>query len=111
MEKYAAFYSCNLTDFYSFASNFLNQLQAEVLVHGNITSVESKEISRKVLSILQFHSLAVSQSPNKFIVKLENQKEYIFRQHSLNNNKNEINSAVENIYIVTKNIGFFNLNR
>jgi secreted Zn-dependent insulinase-like peptidase len=100
VEKFRALEEATLADFRSFASSMVKTLKAQVLVHGNITAEETALLTAKISENLPFKTLPSSQAPVRRVVQLEESAGYVFRQHAALNNPNEVNSAVENIYMV-----------
>ena len=99
-EKYAALSSSSIADFHSFSALLLRQMKADVMVHGNATEAEAKELSASVTESLCFLPLSSSQEPVRRVVSLPMGKEFIYRQHSKTLNPKEPNSAVEMFLIV-----------
>lgn len=100
VEKYRALESATKADFFSFCSNFVKNLRAQVLVHGNATANDATALTALISAKLPFKALPASQLPVRRVVNVSPGSSVIFRQHSVQNNPNEINSAVENIYLV-----------
>eukprot|EP01034_Spumella_vulgaris_P021908 gene21909-27985_t len=101
-EKYTALKASSIADFISFVATFLRSLKAEVLVYGNATKEEAVALSTSVLDILKFDSLPSSQEHLRRSVQLAPGTEYVLRGHSKDNNPNEVNSGIENIYLVDR---------
>jgi len=98
-EKYHALKPSTLSDLLSFANVFLRSVKAELLVHGNFLPDESTGFANSIRSILRFSPLPLSQEPIRRVVRLA-AGDYVFRQFSKHTNPKEVNSAVENIYLV-----------
>jgi insulysin len=99
-EKYAALEAATLSDFLSFVRMFVQSLKAQVLVLGNITPAQSQELTSAILEKLPFSACAHAQVPHRRVVSLVPGTTYVYRQHAAQNNPAELNSAVENIYLV-----------
>lgn len=99
-EKYAALESASLSDFTAFVSSLVKVFRAQVLVHGNVTAAEAQALTALITEKLPFKALPFSQVPARRVVSLAPGGSYLYRQHSLQNNPNEQNSAVENVYLV-----------
>jgi insulysin len=100
VEKHAALEGACLADFQSFASTFLKSLRAETLVHGNATEAEAEELTKLTMSHLGNAALPSSQDRSKRMVTLQPGTQYVYRQHCKDHNPKEVNSAVENIYLI-----------
>ena len=99
-EKYAALTASSLSDFHTFSAQFVRQMKADVLVHGNATAEEAKVLTASIVAALDFLPLSLSQEPLRRNVCLAKGTEYIYRQHSKTMNAKEPNSAVEVILFV-----------
>lgn len=100
VEKYNALKAATLTDFTSFVSTLIKVFRAQVLVHGNITAAETSALTQLITTKLPFQALPISQVPLRRVVQLMPGSSFVYRQHSAQNNPAELNSAVENIYMV-----------
>ena len=94
-EKYTALNTSTLADFHCFSAQLLRQMRAEVMVHGNATDSEAKELSASVTQSLSFLPLPSSHEPIRRLANISEGKEYIYRQHSRTMNPKEPNSAIE----------------
>ena len=99
-EKYAALETASLADFTSFVSSLVKVFRAQVLVHGNITASEARALTALITEKLPFRALPHSQVPARRVAVLAPGSSYVYRQHALQTNPQEQNSAVENIYMV-----------
>ena len=99
-EKYTALETATLEDFTRFVSSLLKLLKAQVLVHGNATAAEAAALTQLVCEKLPFKPLPHSLVPQRRVVQLQPGGSYLYRQHAAQNNPNEINSAIENIYMI-----------
>lgn len=68
---------------------------------GNITQAEAKQISDTLADKLNHVTLPSSQESSKRMVALSPGMTYVYRQSAMTHNPAEVNSAVENSYIVT----------
>ena len=100
VEKYRALECATQADFFSFCANFVKNLRAQVLVHGNATTADATALTAAISMKLPFKALPASQLPVRRVVELSPGTSVTFRQHSAQNNPNELNSAVENIYLI-----------
>ena len=87
------------------ASHHQPNNQSQVLIHGNATAAEAKDLTQLILSKIPFNTLPHSQVPIRRLVRLKEGTTYLYRQHAANANPNEVNSATENIYMVGQSHG------
>ena len=99
-EKHAALSSATLNEFHAFCSILIRNISAECLIHGNAIEDEAKKIAADVMSIIGGSGISWNLEPCRRVVSLESGIQYTYRQHCLRFNKNEENSAIENIYII-----------
>lgn len=104
VEKHAALVDADIHDLQSFASRFIKHLKAEVLVHGNVTAEEAKTLAA-LTDAVGHSALPVSQEGVRRMVALPANREFVFRQHCRTFNPNEVNSAVETVYMVGEVMG------
>ena len=78
----------------------VKQMKAQVLIHGNVTAAEAKDLTQLILSKIPFDQLLHSQVSIRRLVRLREGTSYLYRQRAADANPNEVNSATENIYIV-----------
>ena len=118
-EKYNALKGVDVRTFLCFAAAFLKSLKAEVsflimlhqndvsqvFVHGNMSKSEASDISDLIKEKLRFLPLDNSQEPVRRVVDVTPGCEYVYRQHSKNNNPNEVNNSIENIYFISRLAG------
>jgi insulysin len=97
--KYHALVPATFQEFLLFSIQFFRTMAVDVLVHGNASVAEAVGLTAIVLSCLQIHPLPSSLQRPRRIVQLSPGIKYIYRQHSYHFNKDEVNSAIENIYI------------
>lgn len=101
IEKYIALKPATLLHLVAFSTLLLQECYSEVFAHGNFTSSEAKELSESISLQLQANHLPYASEPIRRTVQLDGTaKEYIYLQHAANNNPREVNSAVENVYLV-----------
>lgn len=99
-EKYLAIQNSSQVDLKSHAALFLKQLYVTVLVHGNASVEIAKEYSSIIKNKLNALPLPSSHVPIRRNVMLKSGCQYLYRLHSKQCNPEEVNSAVENIYII-----------
>lgn len=99
-EKHRALEGATHADFFAFTSTFVKSLKAQVLVHGNVTALDAKKLTAEITTRMPFRALPLSQTPVRRVVQLPAGSHYIYRQHAVQTNPHELNSAVENVYLV-----------
>lgn len=99
-EKHSALSGAGFDDFVAFSSVLMKCIFAEVCVHGNIISLEAKNLSANIVSELGCGVLPDSLEPIRRAVKILPGVEYVYRQHSRQFNPKEVNSAIENTYVI-----------
>eukprot|EP01041_Mallomonas_annulata_P009052 gene9052-18749_t len=102
LEKHASLTSTTLDDFQTFANVLLRQMRYEILVHGNASQVEAQKISLLVEEHLKSGALPHSQEPIRRVLAIRPGYQYIYRQNARDCNPKEVNSAIENLYLVCK---------
>ena len=83
----------------------VKQMKAQVLIHGNVTAAEAKDLTQLILSRIPFDQLPHSQVSIRRLVRLREGTSYLYRQRAADANPNEVNSATENIYRVGQSYG------
>ena len=106
LEKHEALSQASLAEFHAFCSILIRNISAEVLVHGNANVDEARVIAADVMSIIGTKGISLSLEPCRRVVSLQQRFQYTYRQHCLRFNRNEENSAIENIYIVNDYAGY-----
>ena len=99
-EKHAALLPLTLTDFQCYARAFTAALKVEVLVHGNADPVEARGLAESFTAALGAQPLPCSQEAIRRVVALRRGCTYLYRQHCLQCNPAEKNSAIMNLYAV-----------
>ena len=99
-EKLIALRLSTFTDFRIFTKTFLRALNTEMFVHGNASIEDAKSLSKNIQDILSSLPLPFSESPTRRLVLLGEGTSYVYRQHALHNNPDEVNSAVQNVYFL-----------
>ena len=101
-EKHFFLEKFSLNDFESFASKLFLQIYVTVFIHGNASPTEAKEITRSVCDKLNASPLpnAASLLLKQRAIDLLPGRQYTYRQFAVHKNPQEINSSVENTYII-----------
>lgn len=108
-EKYLALQNItSIHEFLTFVKVFINQLKLEIFINGNfnINHVYKDIIEEKIVSILKCSSLPFGQQLSRRGVDIwqysqsSGVKDFIYRQSAHHYNPNEVNSAIENVYMV-----------
>ena len=107
LDKYHALKSVSLTSFQSFCDLILKRLYLEMFITGNITSQQSRDLSESIRKKLPVDEPLVSAlDPIRRSVQLDPRVEYHFRQCAAQTNPNELNSAIENTYLMYEHAGY-----
>lgn len=110
LEKYHALKSATIESFRLFSGMILKTLFVEMFISGNITSEQSHQLSEKIRSNLSYEPLAPSLEPLRRSVQLQAGVEYQYRQCARQTNPNELNSAIENSYLIYDHVGYLSPN-
>ncbi len=102
VDKYYALSKITLNTLVTMVPLLLSTVHVEVLGQGNMVTNEFRLLLEKVVSELGASPLPLQDMPIRRQVRLLPGIEYIHRMHSSSYNKEELNSAVENLYIVDK---------
>ncbi len=92
-DKVAVLESIQMSDIVSFSRQLLRRFHLEILVHGNVSAVEAKEISSILLNGLNPSLPPQSIIPELRVVQLQQGKEYVHRLPEPN--MNNTNSCIE----------------
>ena len=84
-----------------FVSNYI----FKIIIVGNYSVMDAKRLNATVIATIGSSPLPPSQEPVRRTVILNNGIQYIFRQHSQFFNADEVNSAIENVYIFGEEVG------
>lgn len=97
-EKCEALMPITVEQVRAFIPRLLSELKVEMMMNGNASPDECRELAAKVLSSLQCRTLPSSQEPENRVVMLEPGHTYIHRRTTPN--PEEANSCVQNVYMV-----------
>jgi secreted Zn-dependent insulinase-like peptidase len=119
LDKYHALKSVTLSCFQSFCNFILKRLYFEIFITGNITPSQAQELSRNIRQKLIPPAAAASGDdesmpeplvsaldPIRRSVELNPLVEYHYRQCAAQTNPNELNSAIENTYLMYEHEGY-----
>lgn len=102
VDKYYALNKITMNTFISMVPLLISNVHIEVLGQGNMVTNEFRLLLEKVVSELGASPLSLQDMPIRRQVRLLPGIEYIHRMHTSSYNKEELNSAIENLYIVDK---------
>lgn len=102
VDKYYALNNITLNTLVTMVPLLLSNVHVEVLGQGNMVTNEYQLLLEKVVSDLGALPLASQDMPIRRQVRLLPGVEYIHRMHTSSYNKEELNSAIENLYVVDK---------
>lgn len=95
-ERLAVIQSVTCEDLVQFTKRFLHRFHMEVLVHGNASPDEAKEMTETLLNGLSPSTPFPSNLPQLRVVKLETGTDYVYRFEEFN--ETNTNSAVKVLY-------------
>lgn len=97
-EKMMALQAITIQDVIDFSRRLLKRFHLEVLVHGNVSSDEAKQIADIILNEFEPEQPFSSTLPEMRVVQLDNGKDYTYRFEEPN--PENTNSSIVNIYQV-----------
>jgi secreted Zn-dependent insulinase-like peptidase len=106
LDKYHALKAVTLESFSSFCTLILQNLYTEMFITGNITPQQARELTQTILSSLPSDPLSSSLDPIRRTVALQPNREYHYRLCAAQTNPNELNSAIENSYLMYEHMGY-----
>jgi secreted Zn-dependent insulinase-like peptidase len=108
LDKYHALKSVTLESFQLFCLLILKSLYLEIFITGNITPQQAQELSHEIRQKLPttVNPLVSALDPIRRSVQLNPLVEYHYRQCASQTNPNELNSAIENTYLMYEHAGY-----
>jgi insulysin len=97
-DKMSALKSIEMRDVIDFASRLLSRFHVELLVHGNVSADEAKDIADIVLNQFKPSPPFASTIPQKRVAQLQDGKDYVHRSEGLN--EKNTNSSIVSLYQV-----------